>query len=58
MNGSWEDDHYVQYWDERLEDEDVVLSFRDKLAIKSAWSISDVGLDNRRDVTSKWDVSF
>ena len=58
MNGSWEDEHYVQYWDERLEDEEVTLSFQDKMAIKTTWAISDVGLDERRDVTSKWDVSF
>lgn len=58
MDGSWEDDHYVQYWDERLEDEEIKLSFQDKMAIKSTWAISDVGLSERRDVTSKWDVSF
>lgn len=57
-NGRWEDDHYVQYWDERLEDEQAELSFRDKLVIRSTWAISDVGLSERRDVTSKWDVSF
>lgn len=58
MDGSWEDEHYVQYWDERLEDEELKLSFQDKMAIKSTWAISDVGLSERRDVTSKWDVSF
>lgn len=58
MDGSWEDEHYVQYWDERLEDEEMKLSFQDKMAIKSTWAISDVGLSERRDVTSKWDVSF
>lgn len=58
MDGSWEDEHYVQYWDERLEDEELKVSFQDKMAIKSTWAISDVGLSERRDVTSKWDVSF
>lgn len=57
MSGLQIDDHVIEYFNEIMEEE-VRPHFDERLRIRHAWEIGDVGLEARRDVTSKWDVSF
>lgn len=58
MSGLWVDDHVIDYFLEPLEEGKDTLDFDEKVMIRRSWYVSDVGLEQRRDVTSKWDVSF
>lgn len=58
MSGLWVDDSVIEYFLDPIDDTKDTLDFDEKVAIRRSWRISDVGLELRRDVTSKWDVSF
>lgn len=58
MSGLLQDDRVVDYFLESLTDTKETLDFDEKVMIRRSWVVSDVGLELRRDVTSKWDVSF